>query len=371
MAEVVLENLTLRYPGATEVAVKGIDLTIPDKKYLVLLGPSGCGKTSTLRMIAGLERPTAGQVIIDGQVVNDLYAGDRDIAMVFQSYALYPHKTVRDNLASCLKKRTSDKKEIDDRIRSVADKFSIKDVLPSYPREISIGQQQRVALARALIRRPKVFLLDEPLSNLDTTLKSEMRTFFKQLHQEVQITSVHVTHDQVEAQGLGDIVVIMDEGIIRQVGSPQDVYNNPSDLFVAGFMGSPAMNFIEGTIRGDGDFFFDFSSGTLPLPGYLAEKANRIPERKGRRIVLGVRPEHFLVFNKEVGHSFSLPLLVLEYRGNEVVMNFKLAERIVRIKKDRDQLGFVPQSGDTLYLKLPENYTYLFDLQTEKRIALE
>jgi len=371
MAEVVLEDLTLRYPGATEEAVKGIDLTIPDKKYLVLLGPSGCGKTSTLRMIAGLEKPTAGRVRIDGQVVNDLYAGERDIAMVFQSYALYPHKTVRENLASCLKKRITDKKEIDDRIRSVADKFSIEDVLHSYPREISIGQQQRVALARALIRRPKVFLLDEPLSNLDTTLKSEMRTFFKQLHQEVQTTSVHVTHDQIEAQALGDIVVIMDEGIIRQVGFPQDVYNNPADFFVAGFMGSPAMNFVEGTIRQDGDFFLDFSEGSLPLPPYFAEKVEKIPESAGKKVVVGVRPEHFLVFNKEVDDSFPLPLLVLEYRGNEVVMNFELSERIVRIRKDRDELGFVPHTGENLHLKLPEDYTYLFDYDTGERIDLE
>ena len=198
-----------------------------------------------------------------------------------------------------------------------------------------------------------------------------MRTFFKQMHQEVQITSVHVTHDQIEAQALGDIVVVMDEGIIRQVGSPQDVYNNPADLFVAGFMGSPAMNFIEGTIKKDGDFHFDFSAGTLPLPPYFAEKVEKVPGSVGKRVVLGVRPEHFLVFNREVEHSFPLPLLVIEYRENETVMNFELSERIVRIRKDRDQLGFTPRTGETVYLKLPENYTYLFDHESQKRIALE
>ncbi|HQQ17425.1 MAG TPA: sn-glycerol-3-phosphate ABC transporter ATP-binding protein UgpC, partial [Fervidobacterium sp.] len=247
MAQVVLEHVWKVYEGKVE-AVKDANFVVEDKEFLVLLGPSGCGKTTTLRMIAGLEEITKGEIKIDGRVVNDVEPKDRDIAFVFQNYALYPHMTVYDNMAFGLKLRKVPKNEIDERVHEAAKILEIESLLDRKPRQLSGGQRQRVAVGRAIVRHPKVFLFDEPLSNLDAKLRVQMRSELKKLHARLEATIVYVTHDQVEAMTMADKIVIMKDGVIQQIGTPYEVYNRPANMFVAGFIGSPAMNFIEGKI---------------------------------------------------------------------------------------------------------------------------
>ncbi|MGB0767278.1 MAG: ABC transporter ATP-binding protein [Phycisphaeraceae bacterium] len=291
MANVTLHNLFKSYDGQTNV-VDGIDLDIADGEFVVLVGPSGCGKSTTLRMIAGLEDVTAGTISIGGRVVNDVEPKNRDIAMVFQSYALYPHMTVYKNMAFALQLRKTPKAEIDRRVRDAANKLGITDYLDRKPKALSGGQRQRVALGRAIVRDPACFLFDEPLSNLDAKLRAETRAELKQLHQQLQTTSVYVTHDQEEAMTLGDRVVVMSGGHIQQAGTPLEVYQRPANRFVAGFIGMPAMNMIEGVVEyASNGLRFTADGLTIPITGNLADAANQAIDRP---LALGIRPEHFV-----------------------------------------------------------------------------
>src|SRR5690349_18538992 len=250
--------------GAVGV-IHGIDVSIKDEEFVVLVGPSGCGKSTLLRMIAGLENITGGEIAIGGRVVNQLPPKERDIAMVFQNYALYPHMTVRDNMAFSLKLRRADQKTIDARVKQAADILGLAQFLERYPRQLSGGQRQRVAMGRAIVRDPQVFLFDEPLSNLDAKLRVQMRTEIKELHQRLKTTTIFVTHDQIEAMTMADRIVVMHDGIIEQIGTPLELYDSPRNLFVAGFIGSPAMNFLKGAAKGDGSI--DVGGTRLPVAG--------------------------------------------------------------------------------------------------------
>ncbi len=283
MANVTIRNLNKNYENGFH-AVKDVNLEIRDKEFMVLVGPSGCGKTTTLRMVAGLEEITSGEVLIGAQVVNHLPPMDRNIAMVFQNYALYPHKSVYQNMAFGLQMRKYPKDEIQKRVQDAAEVLGIESLLERKPRQLSGGQRQRVAVGRAIVRDPKVFLFDEPLSNLDAQLRVQMRVELKRLHERLETTAIYVTHDQVEAMTLGDRVVVMKDGWVQQVGEPLELYNQPANKFVAGFIGSPAMNLVEATIDGDDIVFGQFR---LPLdPG-------RRPPPATSSVVLGVRPESF------------------------------------------------------------------------------
>ena len=290
MANVSLQSIVKSYDGQTNV-VDGIDLDIADSEFVVLVGPSGCGKSTTLRMIAGLEAITAGTISIGDRVVNDVEPKNRDIAMVFQSYAQYPHMTVYKNMAFALQLRKTPKDEIDRRVKEAAAKLGITDYLNRKPKALSGGQRQRVALGRAIVRAPKCFLFDEPPSNLDAKLRAETRAELKQLHQELKTTSIYVTHDQEEAMTLGSRVVVMSGGKIQQADTPLEVYNNPANRFVAGFIGMPAMNFINGTVtQAETGLSFEGAGIQVPMVGPLVDvAANAI----GKELVLGLRPEHF------------------------------------------------------------------------------
>jgi len=293
VAEIRLVNVTKRFGKTT--AVDRIDLTANDKEFLVLVGPSGCGKTTTLRMIAGLEEVTEGEVYIGERMVNLLPPKQRDIAMVFQNYALYPHMTVYKNMAYGLKIRRMPKAEIDKRVRIAAKILELTEFLDRKPRQLSGGQRQRVAMGRCIVREPKVFLFDEPLSNLDAKLRVQMRLEIRRLHEDLKITSVYVTHDQVEAMTLGDRLIVMDNGYAAQIGSPLEIYERPATRFVAGFIGSPAMNFMDVRLRSDGRSIEIPGEGNLPLAN------GNVPEYGGKEVTLGIRPEHFEIAEEKEG----------------------------------------------------------------------
>src|SRR5262245_42802725 len=287
MAQVVLKDLNKKFDEVH--AVKDVNLTIRDKEFMVFVGPSGCGKTTTLRMVAGLEEITAGEIAIGDRVVNDLPPKDRDIAMVFQNYALYPHMTVYDNMAFGLKMRKFPKHEIAKRVREAADILGIQDLLKRKPRQLSGGQRQRVAVGRAIVRHPQVFLFDEPLSNLDAKLRVQMRVELKRLHDRLETTAIYVTHDQVEAMTLGDRVVVMRDGRVQQVGDPMELYNQPANRFVAGFIGSPAMNFASVRIAAEnGSLWAESDDLRIKVPARIAQRLGRYV---GSGTTLGVRPE--------------------------------------------------------------------------------
>src|SRR5437868_3214234 len=310
MARVLIRNLNKMYDDFH--AVKDVNLEIRDKEFLVLVGPSGCGKTTTLRMVAGLETITSGEVLIGDTVVNNLPPMDRDIAMVFQNYALYLHMTVYDNMAFGLKMRKFDKAEIERRVRQAALLLGIEEQLKRRPRQLSGGQRQRVALGRAIVRNPQVFLFDEPLSNLDAKLRVQMRVELKKLHERLATTSIYVTHDQVEAMTLGDRVVVMKDGLVQQVGQPLELYNKPANRFVAGFIGSPAMNFADVTLaEKDGRVVAEAAGLSIGLPGELGAHARA---KANRNATLGIRPEdiHLAGGNDAPEHCFEASVEVVE-----------------------------------------------------------
>ena len=327
MARVVLEKLVKTYPektGPGVTAVKGIDLAIEDREFMVLVGPSGCGKSTTLRMIAGLEEISGGTVSIDGKIVNDVLPKDRDIAMVFQNYALYPHMSVYENMAFGLKLREFPKPEIDARVREAAAMLGLTDYLDRRPKALSGGQRQRVAVGRAIVRKPKVFLFDEPLSNLDAKMRVSTRTEISKLHARLSATMIYVTHDQVEAMTMGDRICVMKDGEIQQVAAPLELYNKPANMFVAGFIGSPPMNFFKGSIRRVGDQFSfvetneKASPQSVKLPGTFGTKLSALIEKS---VVLGVRPEDVLIVaGADAENSVDAKVDVAEPMGAETLL---------------------------------------------------
>ena len=322
MANVSLRRIVKEYDGGVQ-AVKGIDLEIADHEFVVLVGPSGCGKSTTLRMIAGLEEISSGDIAIGGTVVNDIPPRDRDIAMVFQNYALYPHMTVFDNMAFGLLLRKFPKDEIRRRVENAARILDIGMLLDRKPKALSGGQRQRVAMGRAIVRDPKVFLFDEPLSNLDAKLRVQMRTEIKKVHQKVRTTTVYVTHDQVEAMTLADRVVVMNHGIIEQVGAPQELYHNPATRFVAGFIGSPAMNFLPARVA---DGAIHLAGGTvLPIP---EARRDRYAPAAGRELLFGIRPEHLTDQRLGLANRAEIRVTpeVIEPMGMETLVHFHLGE---------------------------------------------
>jgi multiple sugar transport system ATP-binding protein len=361
MAEVSLNQVVKRF-GDVE-AVRAIDLDIPDNEFIVLVGPSGCGKSTTLRMIAGLEEITAGEIRIGGEVVNDLPPKDRDIAMVFQNYALYPHMTAYENMSFGLRLRKFSKAEIRQRVEHAARILDITELLDRRPKALSGGQRQRVAMGRAIVRNPKVFLFDEPLSNLDAKLRVQMRTEIKRVHQKVKTTTVYVTHDQVEAMTLADRVVVMNNGRIEQIGTPQELYHKPRTRFVAGFIGSPAMNFFPCRLEQHGGGMLARISDTiaLPVPG---NKAMRYADVCGRELILGLRPEH-ITQARQNGSSdaatFSVTLDVVEPMGMETIVYFTVNGIEVCGRVEPESAG---ASGSVMILQANIEHIHLIDAGT-------
>jgi multiple sugar transport system ATP-binding protein len=325
MADVNLRKVIKRYDDVE--AVRGIDLDIRDHEFVVLVGPSGCGKSTTLRMVAGLEEITDGEILIDGDVVNDVPPKDRDIAMVFQNYALYPHMTVAENMSFGLRLKRFPKAEIKQRVDEAARILDITELLDRKPKALSGGQRQRVAMGRAIVRNPKVFLFDEPLSNLDAKLRVQMRTEIKRVHQKVPVTTIYVTHDQVEAMTLADRVVVMNQGRIEQVGAPQELYHSPKTRFVAGFIGSPAMNFLPCRLEGSNGSLTARVTDKIAFPLPLA-RAARYQNLAGKTdLLLGLRPEHLTEARPQMepGHvPFDVGLEVTEPMGMETLVYFRL-----------------------------------------------
>jgi multiple sugar transport system ATP-binding protein len=363
MAEVIVHKLNKKFDLTHEV--KDVDLQIHDKEFVVFVGPSGCGKTTTLRMIAGLEAITSGDILIDNTVVNDVPPMDRDIAMVFQNYALYPHMSVAGNMAFGLKMRKFEKSEIESRIKRAADILGIGDLLHRKPRQLSGGQRQRVALGRAIVRDPKVFLFDEPLSNLDAKLRVQMRVELKKLHERLGTTAIYVTHDQVEAMTLGDRVVVMKDGVVQQVGEPLELYNTPANRFVAGFIGSPAMNFADVTLAAsDGKVWAEAPGIRIGLPEPVAHRVNG---RNGGKATVGIRPEdiHIAGPADPADLCFDVEVEVVEQLGSEILLDTRVGNSTFVASVDPTLRTRV---HDHLKLAINPARLHLFDAQTEAAI---
>jgi len=341
--------------GATEV-IHGVDVLIGDGEFVVLVGPSGCGKSTLLRMIAGLENITSGEIRIGERVVNRVPPKERDIAMVFQNYALYPHMTVAANMGFSLMLRGAPKGEIEQRVKAAADILGLTLLLNRYPRQLSGGQRQRVAMGRAIVRDPQVFLFDEPLSNLDAKLRVAMRTEIKELHQRLKTTTIYVTHDQIEAMTLADRIVVMHDGLVEQVGAPLELYDRPQNLFVAGFIGSPAMNFLTGTIRTNGAPQFESANGIrLPLAAVP-------PDSDGRPAIYGIRPEHFVIADD----GAEAEVQVVEPTGSELQIAARIGgDDVIAVFRERHD--FKP--GDKIRLKPDPRLVHLFDAPSGQRLT--
>ena len=367
MAGVTFDHVTKTFPQGT-VAVNDLSLEIAEGEFMILVGPSGCGKTTALRMVAGLESITSGRIVIGDRVINDVSPRDRDIAMVFQNYALYPHMTVAKNLAFGLRQRKAPSEEIDRRVREIADMLGLESLLKRRPAELSGGQRQRVAMGRALVREPKAFLLDEPLSNLDAKLRVAMRAELKRLHQRLEITTIHVTHDQVEAMTLGDRIAVMNEGALQQLGDPQEVYDRPVNLFVAGFIGSPPMNLLRGVVN----------HGRIQAGDLTVER----PSLPDGDVVVGVRPESFRIASAG-GASTELIVEIVEPLGDEVLVHGSIGGEPARSGAGLDEELLLPlergsrasitarldpsarpSPGDRLPLRVAPERVYVFDART-------
>jgi multiple sugar transport system ATP-binding protein len=353
MANVSIRQLNKKYDNGFH-AVKDVNLEIRDKEFLVLVGPSGCGKTTTLRMVAGLEEITSGEIRIGDTVVNDLPPMDRDIAMVFQNYALYPHKTVFDNMAFGLQMRGYTKEETRKRVQDAAEILGIEPLLERKPRQLSGGQRQRVAVGRAIVRHPEVFLFDEPLSNLDAKLRVQMRVELKRLHERLETTAIYVTHDQVEAMTLGTRVVVMKDGRVQQVGEPLELYGRPANKFVAGFIGSPAMNFVDVAISTDGRF--------AECEGVQVQVPERLRSHGGRRVTLGVRPEALRLVNGAEPHCLATEVDVVEPLGNEILLNFRAGGVPMVARVDP---GVRVKAHESIRLAPDPERLHFFDAKTE------
>ncbi|HAT4156031.1 sn-glycerol-3-phosphate ABC transporter ATP-binding protein UgpC [Clostridium perfringens] len=369
MANLSLKHIYKVYPGDV-TAVKDFNLEIADKEFIVFVGPSGCGKSTTLRMIAGLEEISKGELYIGDRLVNEVEPKERDIAMVFQSYALYPHMTVYDNMAFGLKLRKVPKDEIDKKVKDAAKILDIEHLLDRKPKALSGGQRQRVALGRAIVREPKVFLMDEPLSNLDAKLRVQMRTEISKLHQRLQTTFIYVTHDQVEAMTMGTRIVVMKDGIVQQVDSPQEIYNNPANIFVAGFIGSPQMNFIDGTIKEEGGKYFAcFQSEKIEMP---MDKARLLKEKGyiGKNVIIGIRPEH-LDDDQELVAANPTTVIkskveVTELMGAESYIYTKLGDQNITVRVNGSTKL---QNGQEDKFYVDANKIHIFDKETELKLV--
>ena len=366
MASVTIRDIRKAFGSVT--VIHGVDVVIGDGEFVVLVGPSGCGKSTLLRMVAGLENITAGEISIGGRVVNNLPPKERDVAMVFQNYALYPHMTVAANMGFSMRLRGAPKSEIDERVMRAAEILGLRPYLERFPRQLSGGQRQRVAMGRAIVRDPQVFLFDEPLSNLDAKLRVQMRTEIKELHQRLKTTTIYVTHDQIEAMTMADKIVVMHDGLVEQIGAPLELYDRPANLFVAGFIGSPAMNFLRGTIQVNGAPSFRGPRGiSLPL-GAVPSNAD------GRPAVYGIRPEHFVIADD----GADAVVQVLEPTGSETLIVAKLNGQEERQATDQDKdqdiiavfrerHPFKP--GDKIRLKPDPRLAHLFDAATGQRLT--
>jgi multiple sugar transport system ATP-binding protein len=356
MATVTFDHVTKKYGDV--LAVDDLNLGILDGEFMVLVGPSGCGKTTSLRMIAGLEEISTGELKIGDRVVNDVAPKDRDIAMVFQSYALYPHMTVRDNLAFGLKLRKVPKQEIERRVQEAAGILDIGRYLDRKPKELSGGQRQRVALGRAIVREPAVFLMDEPLSNLDAKLRVQTRAEIARLHQRMGTTFVYVTHDQVEAMTMDTRIAVMSEGILQQVGTPQELYDRPVNRFVAGFIGSPAMNFVDVGVSGTGDVL-EAHGLRVPIPPRLRDS---VGTSSGRKLIAGFRPDHIELGDAQPNVATLAGVAdVVEYLGAQELLHISAAEKDIVAIVDA---GFAVKPGDNLNLWIPLDKVHLFDAES-------
>ncbi len=346
-----------KYFGTTPI-IRGVDIDMEDGAFTVLVGPSGCGKSTLLRMIAGLEEISGGEILIGGRVVNNMMPKERDIAMVFQNYALYPHMTVRDNMSFSLMLARQPKALADERVRKAADILGLNDLLDRFPRQLSGGQRQRVAMGRCIVRDPQVFLFDEPLSNLDAKLRVQMRTEIRELHQRLKTTSVYVTHDQIEAMTMADKIVVMRDGIVEQTGSPLDVYDHPANQFVAGFIGSPAMNFMPGVLRRSGsDSQVEFPGGVwLPAPGGGGQD--------GQNVIYGTRPEHIELATGDDG--VAAEVVVVEPTGADTQVFTKIGGvEVASVFRDRH--AFRP--GEMIRLRPDPGRAHLFDAASGMRLS--
>jgi multiple sugar transport system ATP-binding protein len=367
MARVVLKNVWKKF-GDAEI-VKDFNLDVPDREFCILVGPSGCGKTTTLRLIAGLEEITKGDIFIGDTKVNDMPPKNRDIAMVFQNYALYPHMTVYDNMAFGLKLRGYSKKEIDQRVREAGEILSIGHLLDRRPKQLSGGQRQRVAVGRAIVRKPKVFLFDEPLSNLDAKLRVQMRAELKKIHDRLQATMIYVTHDQTEAMTMGDRICVMKDGVIQQVDGPLSLYDRPTNKFVAGFIGSPPMNFVDiEVIKKDEDIYLNEGMFEVKLPKQFKEK---IMPLAGQRLVLGIRPEDiydklFYTLGPKDGNNFSATVEVVEPLGSEIYLHLNTGKNTLVAKVDAHN-----QAKPNQVIELVVNFakSHLFEMESGKAIV--
>ena len=348
MAEIQLRNLSKRW--GSFVGVSNFDLTIADNEFLVLLGPSGCGKTTTMRMVAGLEDASEGDIYIDGERVNDLDPKDRDVAMVFQSYALYPNMNVYENIRFPLKIRGIDPKSHDDKVRRASAMVELDEFLHRKPAELSGGQRQRVALARAIVREPNVFLMDEPLSNLDAKLRVSTRAQIKNLSHELSVTTIYVTHDQIEAMTLADRVVVMEKGVVQQVGTPTEIYERPANTFVAGFIGNPAMNLVPGEVKRG-----TFSAENTAIGGLKAKDGG---------YTLGFRAEDAAVVKS--GGDISAPVYSLELLGDATMVTVRIGGRLVSVRTDKN---YRAEIGDKVSISVPKKICHLFDATTGERVG--
>ena len=356
MSSVVLKNISKSY-GKVSV-IKDLNLAIRDKEFMVFVGPSGCGKSTLLRIIAGLEDIQGGEVYIDEKVVNNLHPKDRDIAMVFQNYALYPHMSVYENMAFALKIRKMDKNLIREKIENVAKSLNLTEYLNRKPKELSGGQKQRVALGRAMVREPKVFLMDEPLSNLDAKLRVQMRSEIRSLHKKLDTTFIYVTHDQVEALTMGDRITVLNRGEIQQVATPDEIYNYPENMFVAGFIGSPQMNFINVKVVSENSL--SFGDNTIYLTSDLIKRNNLL----GKEVIAGIRPEHLSLSECFSSNKIEITAGMVEMLGSEKIVHFEL--------QNHDMSAKLPASvmvayGDKLCFSPDDNKILLFDKESQKR----
>ncbi len=369
MSSVTLKNVNKIYDNGFH-AVHDVNIEIKDKEFIVLVGPSGCAKSTTLRMIAGLEDISSGELYIDDKLVNDIPPKDRDIAMVFQNYALYPHMNIYDNMSFGLKIRKMSKEEIDRRVKNAAEILGITDLLDRKPKQLSGGQRQRVAMGRAIVRDPKVFLMDEPLSNLDAKLRVQMRAELSKLHDRLETTMIYVTHDQVEAMTLADRIVVLKEGVIQQIADPITLYNEPANVFVAGFIGSPAMNFLTAKIsKKDNNLAIVGNGFEIDIPHEVVNKFETISNYIGKEIVLGIRPENIIdpQINpaEDYNNLLTAEVDVIEPMGSEINLYLNIGEESIVAIVDPESKA---QVGDKMEISFDLNKINLFDVESEKTI---